>query len=229
MGNWGFCRHAGKEKTCCLPTPNWIEYPIMRTRIAAIVLCAFTASSCAILGSRPESPDPVVWVDTAQHDFGDITGAETVSHVFTVKNKGGKPLNILRVQTSCGCTAAVLDKQFLKPGEASRLKVTFDPRGRHGQNSRTVYINSNDPKTPQKQITITANIAPPPSAPQPQITGTIVPPAGSPSATVLPSSPAVSSTVAAPVQAAPATVTAPSATTVQAGQAAPAKSDKPAR
>ena len=84
------------------------DKPWTRGTTVTIVACALAASSCVIFGFRPESPDPVVWVDAAEHNFGEISGGETVSHVFTIRNMGGKPLNIARVQTSCGCTVTTM-------------------------------------------------------------------------------------------------------------------------
>jgi hypothetical protein len=158
-------------------------------KAAALSILSLGLASCLGLGGfKPESPDPMVWTDSVQHDFGNIPGTETVSHEFTVLNRGGTPLNITRVQTSCGCTAAVLGHQFLKPGESTKLKVTFDPRGRMGTQSRTVTIHSNDPKTPQKQLTISATM-PAPVAAQPQVTtGAVTAPS---STTMAASSPVV--------------------------------------
>ena len=115
-------------------------------------------SSCFLM-SRPQSPDPMIWLSEETHEFGDIPATDVVDHVFEVKNVGAKPLEISRVQTSCGCTAAVMDSQMLKPGAKTRLKVTFDPRGRSGPQNRIVWIFSNDPKAAQKQIRVNANVA----------------------------------------------------------------------
>ena len=128
-----------------------------------MLLLVLTATSCTTAKFKPDSPEPLLSVDAEAHDFGTIPGTETVDHIFTVTNKGAQPLDITRVQTSCGCTAAMLDNQFLKPGETTRLKVTFDPRGRRGKQSRTVYLHSNDPKTPKKQLKISATITPAPA------------------------------------------------------------------
>ena len=139
-------------------------------------------SSCFLWGMRPESPDPVIRVNRLQHDFGNIPGGEPVSTEFTVTNRGGKPLNLARVATTCGCTAAVLGNQLLNPGESTKLKVSYDPRGKTGQQSRTVTIFSNDPRTPQIGVNISANIVPEPIAGNirptpgfPQVTGTTEP------------------------------------------------------
>jgi hypothetical protein len=177
--------------------------------LTVLAAVALAASSCLTGGFSPTSKDPSVWVDSDKHDWGKVPGTETVEHVFKVRNTGGAPLNIARVQTSCGCTAAVLDHQFLKPGEETRLKVTFDPRGRHGSQTRTIWIHSNDPKNPQKQIVIQADIA----DTLPQATAFPTPQGGPVSGTMM--TPSMSSTMASGSAA-------PMAGAVPAAMAAPA-------
>jgi hypothetical protein len=135
----------------------------MKCGIGSVLFALVFGSSCLIPGAgfKPTSPDPVLWIDSIQHDFGTVSGQETVEHVFTVRNTGAQELNIQRVQTSCGCTAAVLGNQILKPNEATPLKITFDPRGRKGRQARMVWIYSNDPKSPRKQVIVIAAIEPP--------------------------------------------------------------------
>lgn len=187
----------------------------MFRKAAPAVLIALAAASCVTGGFKPESPDPVVWVDSEKHDWGTIQAVAPVEHVFKVRNTGGAGLNIARVQTSCGCTAAVMDHQFLKPGEETRLKVTFDPRGRSGPQTRTIWIHSNDPKTPQKQLVISSTIEAAPAAPFPNVSASPTPVSG----TAMAQSVASSST-AAPLAPAPA----PSATSAG---SAPAPAPKP--
>jgi len=145
-------------------------------------------SSCFLL-TRPQSPDPMLWVSEETHEFGDIPPTDLVEHVFEVKNVGAKALEISRVQTSCGCTAAVMDSQLLKPNQKTRLKVTFDPRGRSGPQNRIVWIFSNDPKTAQKQLRVNANVALPAvpelvPAPAPSATSAVQPAAAAPAPAV---------------------------------------------
>lgn len=68
-----------------------------------------------------------------EHDFGyvkEVKGA--VSHTFELKNTGDKPLVILQVVTSCGCTRPDFPTKPIKPGKTAKIKVTFNPAGRSG-------------------------------------------------------------------------------------------------
>jgi hypothetical protein len=97
-------------------------------------------------------------VDQRKHDFGNVAEGRKVDLYVKLKNAGGKPLNIEKIKSSCGCTATVLTKNELKPGETTNLKIELDTSGRKGRLSRTVTIHSNDPIEPQQIITLLVNI-----------------------------------------------------------------------
>jgi hypothetical protein len=152
---------------------------INRHRLVCLVLVALAASSCWPFGFRPVSPDPRLVVDRERHDFGTIPPTDTVEAVFTVSNTGGKTLEITKVQTSCGCTAGMMDSQSILPGKSSRLRVTYDPRGKNGPQNRALTLFTNDPQNPQKQLGISANVA---------AVAPIQPPATPPAAGTVPAS-----------------------------------------
>ena len=97
-------------------------------------------------------------VDQRKHDFGNVEEGKKVDLHVKLKNGGSKPLNIEKVKSSCGCTATILNKNELGPGEVTNLKIELDTSGRKGRLSRTVTIHSNDPIEPQPIITLSVNI-----------------------------------------------------------------------
>src|SRR3989304_170994 len=98
--------------------------------------------------------DPKLVLQQNEHDFGDIKQGEKVSHIFVLTNSGGDLLKITDILPSCGCTAAMPEKNELTPGESTNLNVTFNSAGRFGKQKKLVKINSNDPENPQQIITI---------------------------------------------------------------------------
>lgn len=101
---------------------------------------------------------PKISVQSPEHNFGDIIQGEEVSHSFVITNSGGDILRITNVRASCGCTAAEPDKKELKPGESTKLKVTFNSKGRVGPQLKSVYVSSNDPDRKEIQLNIRCNI-----------------------------------------------------------------------
>ena len=62
------------------------------------------------------------------------------------------------MKTSCGCTAAVVSDNSIKPGQDGSIKVDFDTKNRSGRNSKSITVVSNDTKEPNKVITIYADV-----------------------------------------------------------------------
>lgn len=129
-----------------------------------LVLLVVGAILAGCIGGAPQ-----ITVSPESYDFGDIPAAEPVSGHLTLRNAGDKPLQIESLSTSCGCTTAEVDKQTIPPGDAAYLTVTFDPQahpGLYGPLMRIVYVKSNDPQTPELEITVTVNVLEPQEAGQ---------------------------------------------------------------
>ncbi len=101
---------------------------------------------------------PKIKLSKNQHHFGDVEQGSVLEVVFEVINTGTQDLLIKRVKTNCGCTAALLSEDNIKPGDRAEIKVTFDTKGRRGKNSKTVTIYSNDPDQSKIHYKIFANI-----------------------------------------------------------------------
>ncbi len=109
---------------------------------------------------------PRIVFDQESWDFGNVKQGETLKHEFIFKNAGDAVLNIKSVETSCGCTVALVSKKQLGPGQEGRVKITFSTAGYGGKVYKVIYLDSDDPSQPRVQFSITANIKTPP---QPRI------------------------------------------------------------
>lgn len=78
-------------------------------------------------------------------EFGTLVQGEKVSHEFYFTNTGKSDLVIRKIKASCGCTATNPEKMVIKPGERSKLSVTFNSRGKRGRQNKTITIITNDP------------------------------------------------------------------------------------
>lgn len=110
------------------------------------------------VNALPQLIEPKVSVQQNEYDFGDIKQNDIVDHSFVITNTGGDVLKISDVRASCGCTAAQPDKTELKPGESTKLKVTFNSKGRKGPQVKSVNFKTNDPNKPLVTLTIKCNI-----------------------------------------------------------------------
>lgn len=67
-----------------------------------------------------------------------------MSHTFTGENRGRKPVVILDVVTSCGCTIPSFSRRPLLPGEKTEIVVRFDPAGRPGAFRKELGVYSSE-------------------------------------------------------------------------------------
>jgi hypothetical protein len=101
------------------------------------------------------SEAPRIEFNSSTFDFGTMYQNEEVSHTFVLRNAGSGVLEIQRVKSSCGCTAAIPEKRELAAGEETTLKVTFKSGSRRDRVTQHVYVESNDPEQPRTDITVT--------------------------------------------------------------------------
>ena len=83
------------------------------------------------------------------HDFGEISEKKgPVTHEFVFTNTSSRPVKILNVQPSCGCTTPAWSKEPIAPGKNGYIQASYDPKGRPG------YFN--------KSLTVTTDLEPNP-------------------------------------------------------------------
>jgi hypothetical protein len=117
-----------------------------------------TITGTVVKSTDVSGADPVIHFPETQHDFGKVNSGDKVNYTFRFVNKGESPLVIKDIKTSCGCTAALLSLDNLQPGQEGTLMVELDTKNRSGKMSRTITVQSNDPKDPAKILTIYADI-----------------------------------------------------------------------
>ncbi len=66
--------------------------------------------------------------DHTSYDFRTVARGAKVEHRFTIENVYVEDAHIASVQSSCGCTAPQLTKDFLKTWDKAELIVTVDTR-----------------------------------------------------------------------------------------------------
>jgi hypothetical protein len=128
-------------------------------RIAYITFFAVLVVAASALADG----QPKIKFKESSWNFGKLKQGEAVSHEFVFTNEGDSTLIIKRVATSCGCTAALVSDQQIQPGKQGKIEVKFDTRGYGGQIAKVIYVESNDPKEPSKQLEVKADIEVPPS------------------------------------------------------------------
>jgi hypothetical protein len=117
-----------------------------------LLSCMFAAASWASA--------PKIVVDQENFNFGRIYQGEKVEHTFRFQNTGDAPLNVEKVRTSCGCTAALLSTKIIEPGETGGVSATFDSARFRGEVIKTIYLYSDDPLKPVTQLYLRGSVKP---------------------------------------------------------------------
>jgi len=106
------------------------------------VMCVAAAGTS--VAQRKTKAGPVMEIEPKDHDFGGVQQDQKLVHEFTVRNVGTEDLEIRRISTSCGCTAAILADSIVKPGESTTLEVVLETRKYKGVIDKSVSVASND-------------------------------------------------------------------------------------
>lgn len=151
----------------------------MKTKTIIISLVIFLgliigASFLLTSGQKPEpqvasystvtNERPVAEIKDALFDFGEIKVSDVKQKDFTLTNSGTKPLQILNINSSCGCTTGQIiykgeiSREFgmhsqsgfvteIAPNTTATVRVTYRPATMpvYGSVQREVYLTTNDP------------------------------------------------------------------------------------
>lgn len=127
--------------------------------------------------STAETDRPIAQVSERFFDVGDLKLSDVKVQDFTLTNSGTKPLQILNVNTSCGCTAGQIiykgeiSREFsmhkqsgfvteIAPGDSATVRLTYRPATMpvNGLVTREVYVTTNDPQNSRVTFSIQARV-----------------------------------------------------------------------
>ena len=141
-------RPAGVLAVVLSWTVGGIPAPVKATPPAASTVQAAPSATRNADADSATPAGPRLHVDAPVFDFGHVEQGETVTHVFRFSNRGTRALRIESVETSCGCTAAVLADDTIAPGAAGSIRARFDTGRFLGAQSKRLNVRSNDPAHP---------------------------------------------------------------------------------
>lgn len=83
-------------------------------------------------------------VGAGTYDFGKVKQGELLKHDFVIKNTGNAPLEIVGMETACGCTKISIDKETIPPGGEAIFTMELDTKNLEGKQvkSATIFANS---------------------------------------------------------------------------------------
>lgn len=127
--------------------------------------------------SQTAKEKPVARSTKTFFDFGQIKVSDVKQKDFFLENKGSKSLQILNINSSCGCTTGQIiyngstSKEFgmhsqsgfvteIAPDTRATVRVIYRPASMpvFGVVTREVYITTNDPSNEKMVFSIKANV-----------------------------------------------------------------------
>lgn len=77
------------------------------------------------------------------YDFGTIDEHKgPVTHEFVFTNNSPRPVKILKVQASCGCTTPGWSREVIPPGKEGFIQASYDPKGRPGFFTKSLTVTT---------------------------------------------------------------------------------------
>ena len=129
--------------------------------VFAVLFTSFCCFSQIRHNAAVDAP-PRISINTRVVNLGTLGPGATKTCRLHFMNKGGNPLLIDSVQSTCGCAAVPLEKKTFSPGESGVIDVHYiQSMGTAGTARKTVHIHSNDPVDPITSVTLQARIARP--------------------------------------------------------------------
>ena len=99
------------------------------------------------------------------HDFGIIKEADGAAiYEFKFINNGTKPVKILTVKASCGCTTPGWSREPIAPGEAGYIKAQYNTQKRPGPFNKSLTVTTDLETEKVKKLYIKGQVTPKPKS-----------------------------------------------------------------
>ncbi|NOT76588.1 MAG: DUF1573 domain-containing protein [Cyclobacteriaceae bacterium] len=101
---------------------------------------------------------PTLFMKEQSIDLGSFRSGRPVNTSMVVINTGKKDLTIKSLQGNCSCITAETEKNVVKPGDSTTLKISFTPQKRGGTQQKAITVYSDDPRNPIQRLLVQAFI-----------------------------------------------------------------------
>jgi hypothetical protein len=128
-------------------------------KTANLALCCALLVAASLFAQGASGGKPKAVAAEPIKDIGFVAKGDKAAYDFAIRNEGDAPLQIQEVRAACGCTVADYDK-VIAPGQTGKVRVSVDTTTFSGAIAKGVTVFTNDPATPQMELTIRAQVEP---------------------------------------------------------------------
>jgi hypothetical protein len=135
---------------------------------AALLLpIAFVEAQTSPTATQPATPPttqesqagvPRLLLEKTEWDFGQKWAGEPCKGEIGISSVGTAPLKILKIETSCGCTGALPNRNEIPPGESDKIVLTYNTNKDKTDVSQSITLQTNDPEQPRVQIKVVGHV-----------------------------------------------------------------------
>ena len=123
---------------------------MLRTLLMLVILFMAVQGRC--------TDGPAIACRTPVYNFSESDDSQSVTNTFALWNDGNAPLEIGKIRGCCGATTELAGKT-VPPGTNTTLKVTLSLKGRQGEQQKSFYVGSNDPRQPYCQLRFVGKVS----------------------------------------------------------------------
>ncbi len=119
----------------------------MKKTLKNTIFFAFALTTLVFFGaSKNTFAQGIMNFKEETFDFGNIDEGTQAIHEFEFTNTGNQPIEISKVEASCGCTSPTFTKEAVMPGKKGKIKASFDSNGRPGMFLKSLTVKNNTQK-----------------------------------------------------------------------------------
>jgi hypothetical protein len=108
----------------------------MKRSLLTFLLLSLAIASIAQLPKQLQFREETYEFGRVPEDKGPVT------HEFVFTNNSSRPVMILNVQASCGCTTPGWSKEPVAPGKTGFIQASFNPKGRPGVFTKSLTVTT---------------------------------------------------------------------------------------
>lgn len=169
-------KNLGTEKIIFLIIGGLTVFALILIAIFSVNEQKQAQGSTTVLSYSVSDKDkPKATISSTFSDLGNMKVKDEKTAEFTIENKGEKPLQLTKIQTSCDCTFGQITIDDAKspefsmhasspwvgtidPGKKAVLSIIYRPSIMpvSGVVTREVYVQTNDPEKPNLTFTVKA-------------------------------------------------------------------------
>jgi len=106
--------------------------------VASILLACVNQE--ASLQAQVNKPLPLLHIQPEVYQLGDIKEGEVAVATFLIRNNHSLPIELVDIQTSCGCTAAEPESFVIMPNDFTQLRVTVDTTAKQSNIKKSITV-----------------------------------------------------------------------------------------